>query len=288
MKISRILPDFTRKAEAINKRHSGFYSLPKCLFLYPVSVFFLNLIFSGSLFAGCLSKNALLADVEEWAKVAKVIDGDTVHLTDGRKIRFIGINTPEVGRGGEISQPFAHQAFLSLESLLANQKEIGLSYDKDKTDRYKRLLAYITLKDGRSVGRLLLEQGLAFSIAIPPNVKRIDCFRQAEEKARKSKKGIWQLPEMQVFRADELSSKARGYRFVTGQVSGYSESKKSLYLKLTSKLSVRIAKKDIRNFSKKKLQSLVGKNIKVRGWVNRYKEKQSIHLRTSHNLLVLD
>jgi len=270
----------------MHKRHFRFL---KCLFLYAAIIVFSSVL-PVSVLAddACWSAKQQLAEVDEWVSVATVIDGDTVHLKDGRKIRFIGINTPEVGRNGKASEPFAHQAYLALKKLLSGHKKIGLSFDKDNKDRYKRVLAYIILPDGRSVGQFLLQQGLAFSIAVPPNIKQINCFRTIETNAKRARAGVWQLPEMQLIAARDLSEKAKGYRFVTGKVAKYSEGKKSIYLKLTAKLSIRIAKKDRDYFAGLKLKSLVGKKLQIRGWLNHYKGRQSIFVRTGHNIQVLN
>lgn len=270
--------------QLIKKRH---FSSLKCLFFTLLLLLFVS---QSPAKAGepCLSPKQQLASVHDWGVVAKVIDGDTIHLQDGRKVRLIGINTPELGRRGEASQPYGKQAYKALVKLLRHQKKIGLSYDKDKTDRYKRVLAYITLVDGQSVEQSLLSQGLAHSIVVPPNDKYIQCYRHLERKARQSRLGLWQLSENQWIPASQLSAKAKGSRYVTGRVSAYSESKKSIFLKLTPKLSIRIAKKDKKFFSTVDLKDLMDKSVRVRGWLNTYKRRQSIHLRTAYDLQVID
>lgn len=271
-----------RAFQLIKKRH---FSFLKCLFFVLLGLFgFSQPITAKEL---CLSPEQQLANVNDWGVVAKVIDGDTLHLKDGRKIRLIGIDTPEIGRRGEASQPYGRKAYEVLVKLLKNHKKIGLSYDKDKTDRYKRELAYITLADGQSVEQKLLLQGLAHSIIFPPNDKHIMCYRHLENIARKAKSGLWKLPENQWIQARHLSSKANGLRYITGKVSGYSESKKSVYLKLTSKLSIRIAKKDKRYFSAVHFKGLQGKSVRVRGWLSRSKGRQSIHIRTAYDLQIV-
>ncbi len=253
-------------------------------------LFFSSLVLAGlsssSVWASehCLTNKQRLAKVTEWAMVAKVIDGDTVYLKDGRKIRLIGINTPELGRQGKPSQPYARQAYKVLNTLLGYNKKIGLTYDQDKKDRYKRLLAYVNLDDGQSVEQLLLAKGLAHSIVVPPNDKRINCYRAIEKSAKNSKLGVWSLPENQWLDAHKLPLKSKGFRYVRGTISGYSESRKSIYLKLTPKLSIRIAKKDKRYFSNSKLKRLVGHFVSLRGWVSTYKGRQSIHVRSEHDL----
>lgn len=253
----------------VEKKH---FSILKCFFLCR-SVKLLCLYLLANLFitsawasTACLSKQQQLAQVDEWVTISKVIDGDTVHLNDGRKIRFIAVNTPEIGRKGKASQPFARKAFKALKKILAHSKKVGLSYDQDKKDRYQRILAYITLENGHSVGRELLRQGLAHTIVVPPNTKYINCYREVEEKARALRLGIWTLAENQLISAHDLSPGSKGYRFISARITAYNESRKSIYLQLTDKLSLRISKKDKHYFSSLNLTSLPGKKVLLRTW----------------------
>ncbi len=287
--------DFIKHNKKVCKATAANFYLLKALYLLgAVIVKLLCLYLLVNLFissaradTACLSAQQQLEQVDEWVTIAKVIDGDTVHLKDGRKVRFIGINTPEIGRKGKASQPFARKAFTALKKILAQSKTVGLSYDRDRKDHYQRRLAYISLKNGLSVGQELLRQGLAHAIAIPPNTKYINCYREIEEKARALKLGLWTLAQNQLISAHDLSSGSKGYRFISAEVTAYSESRKSIYLKLTSKLSVRISKKDKHYFSALNLKSLPGKKVLLRGWVSSYKGRQSIYVRSAIDISVL-
>ncbi len=274
-----MLASFFFKRIALKKRH---FSYLKCLFFgFFLYTWFIPFVAAENT---CLSPEEQLAQVDEWGSVSKIIDGDTVHLLDGRKIRLIGINTPEIGRRGESSQPYGKKAYDALVKILKNHKKIGLTYDKDRKDRYKRVLAYVNLSDGQSIEQIILSQGLAHSIVVPPNDSRIQCFRNIEKTARQAGHGLWGLPENQWIQADKLSSRARGLRYLSGRVIAYSESKKSIYLKLNAKLSIRIAKKDAQYFRNVNLKKLDGQSLMVRGWVSTYKGRQTIHVRSQYDL----
>ncbi|MCU7836371.1 MAG: thermonuclease family protein [gamma proteobacterium symbiont of Taylorina sp.] len=268
--------------------HQRHFRELKCFFCF-YSLFFCSLIINPALATAnthCLSSQQQLEKVKEWVKVDRIVDGDTIHLDDGRKVRLIGINTPEIGYQGKASQAFAQQARKALLRLLKGNSTVGLYYDIDKHDRYKRLLAYVILENGQNVEESLLKQGLAHSIVVPPNNQQIHCFRNIEESARKSRAGLWKLAENQLWAARNLSKKAKGYYLISGHISSYSESRKSIYLKLTNNLSVRIAKKDKPYFPGINFKSLPGKNVSLRGWVNHYKGRQSIHVRSLFDLTV--
>ena len=74
-------------------------------------------------------------------KVARIIDGDTVVMGDGRKVRYIGIDTPERG------DPYYKEA-TAANSRLVKSKKVSLEYDKEERDRYGRTLAFLFLPDG--------------------------------------------------------------------------------------------------------------------------------------------
>jgi len=245
---------------------------------------FLCLCLSYSFYSHESIANCRVDKVDEWSSIKKVIDGDTIIVSDGRKVRVIGINTPEIGRDGLASEPFAMQALLELKSLLSHEQEIGLIYGKQKKDKYKRILAHISLPDGRNVASVLLKRGLAVSIVVPPNDRYLPCYRKVEQQARGEQRGLWQLPENQIITAGELSSRAKGYRFVSGTIRQYETSKKSIYLKLNKKLAIRISKKDLKYFKRIDLKKMKGSKVTVRGWVSTYKGRQSIHISHADNI----
>ena len=86
--------------------------------------------------------------------VSRVIDGDTIELIDGIKIRYIGINTPEV------NQPGGKEATEANRALVEGEK-VRLEYDVQQQDKYGRTLAYVSLEDGTFVNAELVKQGYA-------------------------------------------------------------------------------------------------------------------------------
>ena len=126
--------------------------------------------------------------------VRRVVDGDTVQLADGRLVRYIGIDTPEMrrrmnGRWIEDPQPMAHEA-TGANRRLVEGKRVRLEYDVQTHDRFGRLLAYVYV-DGVMVNEELLHQGLAQLLTIPPDVKYVERFRAAAAQARAARRGMW-------------------------------------------------------------------------------------------------
>jgi len=115
--------------------------------------------------------------------VVKVLDGDTIELENGDKIRLLGIDAPEIG------EAFSQEAKLALEEiLLGNIVKIEKDENLDK-DKYGRLLRYVFLEE-KLVNCEMVKLGLAKSMA-GKDVKYYECFEKAEEEARIKKVGIW-------------------------------------------------------------------------------------------------
>ena len=119
-----------------------------------------------------------------------VNDGDTIVLTNGQRVRYIGINTPEIDYENQKAQPFGYEARSFNKKLVLSQK-IRLEFDKERHDRYGRLLAYIFLADGSILNARLLQNGLAFYLYRRPNVKYNNVLLKAQQDAMKAQKGLW-------------------------------------------------------------------------------------------------
>ncbi|MDD5109823.1 MAG: thermonuclease family protein [Patescibacteria group bacterium] len=121
--------------------------------------------------------------------VARVIDGDTIELSDGSRVRYIGINTPELKHGGTAEECFAIEAKAANEKLVLN-KSVRLERDVSETDRYGRLLRYIYVGN-TFVNLALVADGFAYASPYPPDVAHNDDLRAAMVTAREQGKGLW-------------------------------------------------------------------------------------------------
>lgn len=116
-------------------------------------------------------------------RVARVIDGDTVLLEDGRKVRYAGINAPELG------DPGSREA-MQVNNLLVGGKEVRLEFGPRRTEKHERLLAYVY------VGRLLVQaelvkQGWAIVTRTQPLPRYRELLQKYQEEARVAGRGIW-------------------------------------------------------------------------------------------------
>jgi len=145
-----------------------------------------------AMLAGCADAGEPVANGEMRATVKRVIDGDTVELTNGERVRLIGVNTPESVKPNSPVEPYGKEASEFTKKHLAGQ-EVILRFDVELRDRYQRLLAYLYLPDGTFFNEKLVREGYAQVMTVPPNVAHADLFLEAEREARAAKRGLWGL-----------------------------------------------------------------------------------------------
>ena len=218
--------------------------------------------------------------ISETATVQYVHDGDTVRLKDGRKLRLIGINTPELARDHQPEQAMAQQARLQLMALLRQSNyRIMLQFGPEAKDRYQRSLAHIYLPNGTNIQQALLEAGLATAYTTPPNDQLSDCYRRSEQDARKARRGIWQLAQYQVKSVASLSNQDQGFHIIQGRVSRITHDPKGTRIYLDNKARLSIRKADLIYFPAGFIPALKSKSIIVRGWLHSQKHRFIMSLR---------
>lgn len=131
-----------------------------------------------------------LSVAQEEVKVRWVIDGDTIILADGRHVRYIGINTPEIEHEHQKAEPYGDQAKKYNEKLVFS-KTIRLQFDKERHDHFGRLLAYVFLPDGTFINQAMIAQGYAYLLPQKPNIKYAKILLQAQRDAMSTQKGMW-------------------------------------------------------------------------------------------------
>ncbi len=219
--------------------------------------------------------------IDERAFGAPVIDGDTIRLQDGRHVRFIGLNTPELGRDGRPPQPYAREAAGALRELLEpHQRQVLLRYGQEQHDRYGRTLAHPYLPGRDNITAELIRQGLATALVVPPNTHHLDCYQRAERQAREQRRGIWTLTRYRPIASSELARDTRGFRLVTGRVMRVGHGGRATWLNLEGRVAVKIADEDASYFRDMDFKDLKGQRVSARGWI--YNHKGELRLRVRH------
>ena len=144
---------------------------------------------------------SVTVDALDEVELVYVVDGDTLMVVDSDgqeyRVRLIGIDTPEsVNPDESRNNEYGKMASDYTKSLLNNAETLYLEYDKEQTDSYGRLLAYVWLSsDTENLNNMLnyriISDGFAASMKIAPNVAHASDFEMAEQTARSNNYGLW-------------------------------------------------------------------------------------------------
>lgn len=218
----------------------------------------------------------------EVAVVRWALDGDSLLLEDGRQVRLLGVNAPEIGKDGQPDQPLSRAA-RERSNRLTRGQSVRLQYDQERFDRYGRTLAYVTLPDGRDLEKILLGEGLAWFVAIPPNVSRLEPYRAAEVQARAARRGIWAEPGYEPVPAEQLSRERTGFIRLTGTISAVHVRDGSVELALTPTVRLIMAASTLAAL-RQSPERWRGKRILARGWLAAYNDQ--LRLRVTHSAMI--
>ena len=138
---------------------------------------------------------SLALNPSPWHRVKYVFDGDTILLQNREKVRYLGIDAPEIDHEGGKSE------FMALDARKFNMNSVAgspirLEFDGKKRDRYGRLLAYVFLETGDMVNALLVKRGLAHVMFKKGNIRYKDHLLRCQRQAMKEKLGLWRRPGM--------------------------------------------------------------------------------------------
>ncbi len=141
-------------------------------------------------------KTSSIPNGTEKVLIDHVIDGDTIQLDDSRKVRLIGVDTPETVHPQKEVEYYGKEASDFTKSMLEG-KEVYLEYDVQPTDKYGRTLAYVWLSDGTLFNELLVLKGFAQVSTYPPNVKYVERFTMAQKQAIEANADLWAKESME-------------------------------------------------------------------------------------------
>ena len=246
-------------------------------FLYSLLIYTASLLTAANVLA---KDSCALVNKSETVQVRYIHDGDTLFLTDGRKLRLIGLNTPELEQEGQTSEPLAIQARNHLRKLLQQSKNtLLIEYDQASKDKYGRTLAHAFLTNGQNITQILITQGYATSLIVPPNLQHWQCYQQAEKQARTHNTGIWALDSYQTQTVEQLPEKANGFFIVRGTVRNIQHYKKSAMIQLEQKLELFIHADDMVYFTDTLKTIKTGQSLKASGWIHPRKTRLLMRIR---------
>lgn len=260
--------------------------------IYILAILFLAIAFS---LARTLQHAPVATKGTGSAYVLRAIDGDTIELSDGQRVRYIGIDTPELReRDGSDwvyrPMPYAEEA-KAFNRKLVEGRSVILKFDVQKMDKYNRLLAYVYAGD-KMVNLEMVRQGYAMIYTYPPNVKYVEEFLAAQKEARKNNRGLWVDLDTNIIPASEAKENLGLIRMVEADVLSTFLSDNVLILNCRDNFKVAIFRNNLEYFPKEALRSPEGyfkyKTIRVYGVIKDYKGSSEIVLHDPSQLEILE
>lgn len=234
-----------------------------------------SLVFAGEQYIG--SGPEQLSELDR-VLVDHVYDGDTIRTADGKDVRLIGIDTPEMNWEQGAAEFYAPEAFkYTREKLL--DKYVYLEYGLDDKDEYGRKLAYLFLQDGSFFNREILSRGYAGLLLIPPNLKYAKELRKAATEARENSRGIWKKWDQITEKLPVISWQQADLYFnerviVEGKIKNTHDTGEVVFIDFTKKeddgLYLVIFANQLYRFDYDPAKFLLGKKIMVTGKIEKY------------------
>lgn len=238
---------------------------------------------AGAIVIGASTSSIKAANLEkgETGRVKSVLDGDTLYLDTGLKVRLAGIQAPKLplGRKGFVAWPLGEEAKTCLIEL-TEKRDIGLYYAGLKRDRYKRALAQVYVLNDKGqpdiwVQEEMVRLGLARVYTWPDTKQDVKTLFKAEREARENERGIWALDYYKIRKPDPdpLAQDVDSFQIVEGIITSVANVRGQIYLNFGANyrtdFTVAIAKPGKRAFKKAGVDplSLEGARVRVRGWI---------------------
>ncbi|MEK6732847.1 MAG: thermonuclease family protein [Candidatus Omnitrophota bacterium] len=228
--------------------------------------------------------------------INRVVDGDTIELSNRETVRYIGIDTPEIrekkGSAWIYSpRPYAEEA-KSFNEKLVKGKSVRLEFDVQKKDKYNRFLAYVYA--GENMANLeMVKQGYGMIYTYPPNVRYSEKFLEAQKEARDNKRGIWSDLDSEKGRITTAQAKDNigMVRMIEAQVTDTHLTEKLLILKFKNNFKAVIYKNNIPSRLKDMARSpnkyFKGKTVRVYGIIKEYKGHPEIVIHDMSQLEII-
>lgn len=237
----------------------------------------------GALVMGASTSSIKAANLKkgETGRIKSIVDGDTLFLESGLKVRLSGIQAPKLplGRKGFVAWPLGDDAKAALLDL-TQSRDIGLYYSGLKRDRYKRALAQVYVLDEKGqpdfwVQEKMVRMGLARVYTWPDTKQDVHTLFKAEREARKKERGIWALDYYKIRKPDPdpLAQYVDSFQIVEGIITSVANVRGQIYLNFGANyrtdFTVAIAKSGKKAFKKSGVDplSLEGARVRVRGWI---------------------
>jgi len=246
---------------------------------------FVGLLFWTAAFAGDAPHIPAGFTRDADAKVAEIIDGDSLTLADGRTVRMVGIQAPKLAKGrvGFADWPLSHEAEAALRDLAAGETVTRL-YGGARQDRSGRVLAQLERADGLWLEGEMLCRGLARVYTFADNRTGAAEMLRLEAEARAAHLGIWNDPFYAVRKPEEALDHLDSFELVEGQIVDAARVRGTVFLNFGADwhraFTVRLRPEAVALFQAAGIDPLAlkGQQVRVRGYLRRDHERAEMDL----------
>ena len=211
------------------------------------------------------------------ATVARVVDGDTLVLADGREVRLFGILAPKppLGRPDSEPWPLADAAKAALAEL-AQGRSVSLAFGARRIDRHGRTLAHLHDASGRWIQGEMLARGLARVWSLPDNRDLVAEMLALERRAREARLGLWADPFYRIRAPAEAARAIDTFQLVEGRITASAIVRGRGYLNFgpdwRTDFTLSLDPPSVRLFEAEgvSLDALEGRRVRIRGWIKSF------------------
>ncbi len=214
------------------------------------------------------------APAEERGRVAAIVDGDTLELADGRRVRLVGIDAPRPPLGAAKDMRWRQEeAAKAGLAELTQDRIVTLRYGGAPSDRYGRVLAQLYREDGLWLQGEMLRRGLARVHSYADNRALVAEMLAVEDEARRARRGLWRDPAYAVRRAEEAGRFVESFQLVEGTIVEIAKVKGQVFLNFASDwhsaFTAHLPRGALPLFREDGIDplSLTGARVRLRGWV---------------------
>jgi len=234
------------------------------------------------------------AAAEDQYRVVAIVNGDTLSLDDGRRVRLVGIEAPRppLGLAPGVPWRLAEATKVALAAI-AQDRAVTLRYDGAQSDRYGRVLAQVYREDGMWLQGELLRGGLARVHSYADNRAMVTEMLKLEGEARAARRGLWRDPNYAVRRPEDTGRFIESFKLVEGTIVDVAKAKGQIFLNFGSDwhtaFTAHLPRDALPLFRQSGLDpnALKGARVRLRGWV-RFHERPTIDVTHPEQIELLD
>ncbi len=239
-----------------------------------------------ALWSSAIARNCHIGLESTAAKISRVIDGDTIELANGQRVRIIGMDTRELTASDPQDKLWGQRARQVVQDMLAGDNNVTVYTEKERQDRYGRLLGHIRTGTGQDVSGELIARGLAIAVAVGANTGCATDNIDLEKSARLAGSGLWKNKGPWWSQTGHRPADGRGFHVMQSTVDKQTGQGRKTKLDLANGIKISLGRQwpldDTHTDAL--LGNLKNSTLEVRGWIGGRKTAPTLTLHHPANV----